>query len=188
MVVSNNKINIKPLLLVLTFIFVVFSLSSVNAADDMNNETIIDDTPSQNISFSGAVNQSSNGGISVSNSSSSSLITGNVVDSPAVELSLMSRDESYINDYADVSVEYNDYYVDVNNKDFSFAVNQGFNSAHADSNKHVLDIMTFAKNNQLMINVNILNVSNQEVKLSMVDDLTWNLINFIISSFRSIFN
>ena len=184
MVKLNIKSGIKLSLLMIFLIMIVFSISSVSAADDAGNETVIDDNSNNNnsINYNGT---SSSTNSSFSNISTSSLVDGNVdVGKTIVEVSLKSSDNG--NAYADVSVGYDDYYVSVNNKDYPsfFKMNSGFKKASYDNSKNILDIIAFAKNNRLMMNLNLLNVSSQEVELSFIDDLTWNLINFI----RSLFN
>ncbi|MBR0270794.1 MAG: hypothetical protein IJQ68_02210 [Methanobrevibacter sp.] len=164
----------------------IFSLSSVSAADDVNNETIVEDNPNNDISLVSDENISFAG--NVESNTSSGFSNGNVnIVSPVTELSLKSSDDALMNNYADVSVEYKDYYVNVNNKYSFFTMNQGFkNTSPIDSSNNIIDILAYAKNNRLMINLNLLNVSD-ELELSVVDDLGWNFINFLISSIKSFF-
>ncbi len=177
------KISIKLSLLAIFLIMMIFSLSSVSAADDINNETIVDDTPSNDISFGSDRNISYNDPMASNTSAGFSSNIDSNITAPVAELSLKSSDDG-IGNYADVSVEYKDYHVDVNNKYSFFTMNHGFkNNSPVHHDNNIIDILAYAKNNRLMINFNLLNVSD-EVELTFIDDLVWNFINFLLSIFN----
>lgn len=182
------KLNKKIISLTIFFILIIFSISAVSAADEMANDTSVDYIDDANgvVSIIPSNNVSYTGDIAVTNSSSSSSNFGGVnMTTPSVELSLKPSDNNPVSSYADVLIEYGDYYLNVNTENYLLSINQGFNYNHSnDFNKYV-DIIGFSRNNRLLLNVNLLNVtSHQSVELGMFDYL----IDGLLKVFNSIFN
>lgn len=205
-----GKLNIKYFSIILFIIVVVFSISSVSAA----NETVMDDVneisdnsidsinPSNsNGSFNlmpPANNANNNSGFfsqdnthanstAVSYTNSSASYSGNF---PTLEVSVKTDETKEMHNFVDLSLKFEDYSFDINNKNYFFSLNQSFKNSsnnHLNGDNNIMDVITSLKNNNLFLNVNFLNLSNQTIELYSSENFLNNLLNMILSFFSSLF-
>ena len=175
-------------------ILIIFSLSAVSAT----NETVTNEVNSSNsiVSDGGNVpytsqcdNHTSYNVTPVSygyvNSSES-----NSIDFPKLEVSLKSDENNNANPYVDISVSYNDYSSNINNKNYFFTFNQNFkdNPIHNLNDRKIIDIYSMIKDNNLVLNIRFLNMTNQSVEANYSDNFLNNFLKMFISFFNSLFN
>lgn len=106
---------------------------------------------------------------------------------PVLTLSVNYDEDSLAQNYVDVSIEYNNNSFSIDNKNYFFTVSQNDNSIKNADDHKLVSIFTSAKNNNMLLNVNFLNVSNQTVNLANSNNLLGMLWNMIISIFNSLF-
>ena len=201
--------NIKYFSIILFIIVVIFSISAVSAA----NETVTDDVNGISDSYVDSINPSnSNGsfnlmppadnannnsgvypdntyanssGVSYANSSASY-----PSDFPILEVSLKTDENKEMHNFVDLSLKFENYSFDVNNKNYFFSLNQSFKNSSDNpvyDDKIILNVITSIKNNNLFLNVNFFNLSNQTMELYSSENLLDNLLNMLISFFNSLF-
>ena len=201
--------NIKYFGIILFIILVIFSISAVSAA----NETLTDDVNGISDSYVDSINPSnSNGsfnlmppsnntnnnsgvcpnntyanssGVSYANSSASY-----PSDFPILEVSLKTDENKEMHNFVDLSLKFENYSFDVNNKNYFFSLNQSFKNSSDNpvyDDKIILNVITSIKNNNLFLNVNFFNLSNQTMELYSSENLLDNLLNMLISFFNSLF-
>lgn len=191
-------------------LILMFSISAVCATNETADVTQTHDTPIvpeeisdsgdngnpivvpiENISYSDS-SQHNNG----NNYQGSSSNIGYVDDqshSPVLSVSLDYDENVVPNNYVDVSIDYNNNTFDINNKNYYFTVSQNDNSVNHedganDAKSHnLVSVFTSTKDNNMLLNVNFLNVSNQTVNLLDSNNLIAMLWNMIISFFNSLF-
>lgn len=212
-----EKLNIKYLAIVLFIILVIFSISAVSAAnetvaDDVNeisNSSIDSINPSNS---NGSYNimppvDNSNGSFgffypdyhytnfnnvssSVSEDVSYLNFSGSYSsDFPTLDVSVKTDENKGMYNFVDLSLNFEDYSLNINNRNFFFSLNQSFKNS---SNNHlngdnIMDVITSLKNNNLFLNVNFLNLSNQTIELYSSENFLNNLLNMILSFFSSLF-
>ena len=201
--------NIKYFSIILFIIVVIFSISAVSAA----NETVTDDVNGISDSYVDSINPSnSNGsfnlmppsnntnnnsgvcpnntyanssGVSYANSSASYSS-----DFPILEVSVKTDENKVMHNFVDLSLKFENYSFDVNNKNYFFSLNQSFKNSSDNpvyDDKIILNVITSIKNNNLFLNVNFFNLSNQTMELYSSENLLDNLLNMLISFFNSLF-
>lgn len=183
----------------------MFSISAVCAA----NETISDLNQNQDISISPeGVNTLENDPEEItpqvdnaSASPSSQVSVGNIsygnaeftynagyVNVPVLEMSVNHDENTPVQDYLDVSIDYNGNSYNVDNKNYYLTFNeQNDNSANTSNSPEFVSVSTSAKNNDLLLNVNFLNVSNQTVNLINSNNIVSILWNMFVSFFNLLF-
>lgn len=212
-----EKLNIKYLAIVLFIILVIFSISAVSAtnetvADDVNeisNSSIDSINPSNS---NGSYNimppvDNSNGSFGFFYPDYHYTNFNNVSSSVSEDVSYLNFSGSYSSDFptldvlvktdenkgmynfVDLSLNFEDYSLNINNRNFFFSLNQSFKNS---SNNHlngdnIMDVITSLKNNNLFLNVNFLNLSNQTIELYSSENFLNNLLNMILSFFSSLF-
>ena len=212
-----EKLNIKYLAIVLFIILVIFSISAVSAAnetvaDDVNeiSDSSIDSINPSN--SNGSYNimppvDNSNGSFgffypdyhytnfnnvssSVSEDVSYLNFSGSYSsDFPTLDVSVKTDENKGMYNFVDLSLNFEDYSLNINNRNFFFSLNQSFKNS---SNNHlngdnIMDVITSLKNNNLFLNVNFLNLSNQTIELYSSENFLNNLLNMILSFFSSLF-
>lgn len=211
-----EKLNIKYLAIVLFIILVIFSISAVSAAnetvaDDVNeiSDSSIDSINPSN--SNGSYNimppvDNSNGSFgffypdyhytnfnnvssSVSEDVSYLNFSGSYSsDFPTLDVSVKTDENKGMYNFVDLSLNFEDYSLNINNRNFFFSLNQSFKNS---SNNHlngdnIMDVITSLKNNNLFLNVNFLNLSNQTIELYSSENFLNNLLNMILSFFSSL--
>lgn len=92
--------------------------------------------------------------------------------------------------FIDFSLNFEDYSLNINNRNFFFTLNQSFKNSsnnHLNEDNNIIDVITSIKNNNLFLNVNFLNLSNQTIELYSSENFLNNLLNMILSFFSSLF-
>ncbi|MBR5954625.1 MAG: hypothetical protein IK044_02995 [Methanobrevibacter sp.] len=192
--------NLKHISIIFFVLVLMFSISAVCAA----NETITDANQNQDISVSPEeannpdnnpqynVSDVEDGGVSDGNYSYGnadiSADVGATDFLPVLEISVNHDDNAPVQDYLDISIDYNGNSYDINNKNYFFTFSQNDDSVNVPNNPELVSISTSAKNNNFLLNVNFLNVSNQTTNLANSDNILGILWNMIISLFNSLFN
>lgn len=189
----------------------MFSISAVCATNETADVTQNQDTPiaPEEISDSGdngnviiisgdnaSYSHASNAGNVNNNNYASPFDVGDVENQnqlPVLSVSVDHDEDALLNDYVDVSIDYNNNSFSIDNKNLYFTVSQNDNSiknaeAINNANSHnLMSVFTSTKNNNVLLNVSFLNSSNQTVNLLDSDNLIAILWNMIISFFNSIF-
>ena len=213
-----EKLNIKYLAIVLFIILVIFSISAVSAtnetvADDVNeisNSSIDSINPSNS---NGSYNimppvDNSNGSFGFFYPDYHYTNFNNVSSSVSEDVSYLNFSGSYSSDFptldvlvktdenkgmynfVDLSLNFEDYSLNINNRNFFFTLNQSFKNSsnnHLNGDNNIMDVITSLKNNNLFLNVNFLNLSNQTIELYSSENFLNNLLNMILSFFSSLF-
>lgn len=110
------------------------------------------------------------------------------VNVPVLQISVNNNENSPLQDYLDVSIDYNGNSYNVDNKNYYLTFNQqDDNSANTSNNPEFVSVSTSAKNNNLLLNVNFLNVSNQTINLINSNNIIGILWNMVVSIFNSLF-
>ena len=213
-----EKLNIKYLAIVLFIILVIFSISAVSAAnetvaDDVNeiSDSSIDSINPSN--SNGSYNimppvDNSNGSFGFFYPDYHYTNFNNVSSSVSEDVSYLNFSGSYSSDFptldvlvktdenkgmynfVDLSLNFEDYSLNINNRNFFFTLNQSFKNSsnnHLNGDNNIMDVITSLKNNNLFLNVNFLNLSNQTIELYSSENFLNNLLNMILSFFSSLF-
>ena len=184
---------IQHLCIILSVALIIFSLSAVSAT----NETVTNDVNSSNSIVSGGDNASHMSqcdnvsySASIVNYGYANSSESNSINFPNLELSLKSDENNTANPYVDISISYNDYSSNINNKNYFFTLNQNYkdNPIHNSNDKKIIDIYSMIKNNNLVLNIQFLNMTNQSVEVYSSDNLLNNFLKMFISFFNSLFN
>ena len=201
--------NFKRYSIIILAVVLLFSISSVCAA----NETINDMDQNQDIILysadmdiqesdpdTSAVQSNDTADNSTvpgnySNGNYSGIIAGEVSepDSGAllnVEMDIVHDDDSLLHDYLNVDIDYNGNSYSIDNRDYFFMLRESanYNSADTNRNRNLVSVFVPDKNN-IFLNVNFLNVSNQTMALyDSNGNIVYNLWKMIISFFHSLFN
>lgn len=177
-------ISIKQFSFIVLIILIVFSVSAVSAT----NETVANDSVDTNVSLENVTaDNSTEEPVTADSGDSNNTAFGGIIDElPKLEVAFESDDESSDNPYIDISLDYQDYSLNINNKNYFFTFNQDFKNnslANPNGNK-LLNLAAFSKKNGLFLNVNFLNVSNNDIELynptnifAYVWDLIWSFLN-----------
>ena len=99
-------------------------------------------------------------------------------DFPTLEVSVKTDENKGMYNFIDFSLNFEDYSLNINNRNFFFTLNQ---------NNNIIDVITSIKSNNLFLNVNFLNLSNQTIELYSSENFLNNLLNMILSFFSSLF-
>ena len=111
-------------------------------------------------------------------------------DFPTLEVSVKTDENKGMYNFVDLSLNFEDYSLNINNRNFFFSLNQSFKNSsnnHLNEDNNIIDVITSIKNNNLFLNVNFLNLSNQTIELYSSENFLNNLLNMILSFFSSLF-
>ncbi|MBP3226198.1 MAG: hypothetical protein J6M08_04660 [Methanobrevibacter sp.] len=111
-------------------------------------------------------------------------------DFPTLEVSVKTDENKGMYNFIDFSLNFEDYSLNINNRNFFFTLNQSFKNSsnnHLNEDNNIIDVITSIKNNNLFLNVNFLNLSNQTIELYSSENFLNNLLNMILSFFSSLF-
>ena len=111
-------------------------------------------------------------------------------DFPTLDVSVKTDENKRMYNFVDLSLNFEDYSLNINNRNFFFSLNQSFKNSsnnHLNGDNNIMDVITSLKNNNLFLNVNFLNLSNQTIELYSSENFLNNLLNMILSFFSSLF-
>lgn len=186
---ESGRINIKQLFFIALLLLIVFSASAVSAT----NETVATDLPevSNNVTVdnTSVIDVWNNSDIGQIDNANSNGIPDDSEEIPQLNVALKSADENSTVPYIDISFDYKDYSVDINNKNYYFSINQDFknNSIVHYNDVKLLNLAAFSKKNGLFLDVNFLNMSNNDVELFAPDNFISYILNLFWSFFKSLF-
>ena len=111
-------------------------------------------------------------------------------DFPTLDVLVKTDENKGMYNFVDLSLNFEDYSLNINNRNFFFSLNQSFKNSsnnHLNGDNNIMDVITSLKNNNLFLNVNFLNLSNQTIELYSSENFLNNLLNMILSFFSSLF-